>query len=619
MKKLKMIKKIIAVIMAALIINIATLSPVLEVKASDVPAEASIGFYPIVQALLEILGITNGLGVSYEGMNGTSSDMAQEMIDKWNAGESLQMGEHTIADLRVATNMFDFLYNLKIVYDAHVDGSNPIPYLEKMDAKSFAASGSLYSKTMQAVLAVALYNFSEEINTAFWNTILIDSPDNLNNQFDFKATSMLLDALVAGQAAYAGDVTDAWLAPVGMSEWSASNLYSVNYDYNGINVPVMKTSTYSFTWHSSNIENKIVFNKPVYVVCAGVQTRSPYIHMVCDEQFTYTLYSKSNGEWVAGATTNVNSLSDGLYYKNYGFSNYVSSDSEFVTVVDNNAFAADFRQTVAQELYGFNYTDNAGSIDSSVTDAFSGYGRRRVTGADAVNLANALSGVAGTLTGTAAGVSSIADTIAGTAATLPDVEVDAGTDLYSGILGKIYALLQNLAAAIWGYFATPLTNIKDAILTIPALIAAEFAGILTIPQILIDDLSIPVVDIRDYVKSLAESVAAQDYIEPNNGHSEDYLLFLSSLFLLILILIKLLMIFFHCMEFIIAIFQIPAGTAFLPEEMILGLDYTKSLTIPGIGMSVYSFMIGLVYICIMFYAIRTLRINIDKIKMPGRK
>jgi len=625
MKISKRFRKLVAVVMAALIINIAIITPVLDVKASDIPAEASAVAIPSLQDLYEILGITFGMGTTFEGMAGVDDAMVQDIIDQVNAGESLQIGDTTIPDITTyegAMAYLDMVYN---EYYGHVEGTDVNPYLEAMDAKSYAATGSLYSKTMRDALELAAQKLSQEVIDRGFQVLQggagssSGSPDD-DDPFDFGATTMLLNMLIAGQAVYGGTIDDDWLAPVSSSEWNSSSLFTVNYDYNGVNVPVMKTSSYSFTWHSSNIENKLVFNKPVFVVCAGTQTRSPYIHIAYDEEFTYTLYSKSNGEWVAGATSNVNSLTDGLYYKSYGFSNYVSSDSEFVTVVDNNAFAADFRQTVAQELYGFNYTDNAGSIDSSVTDAFSGYGRKRITQTDVVNLANDLSGLSSTLNGTVAGISAIADAIENSTSSLPESDVDAGDGLYSGILGSIYDLLKNLASLIWNFFATPLSNILNAIKNIPNALAEVFAGILTIPQILLDDIASPLYEIKLKLDSISDGMnGGGDPTEPNNGHSDDYPIIFSALLILIVIIIKLLMIFFHCMQFIIAIFAIQPSTAFLPEEMVMGLDYIKQLNIPGIGMSVYGFMMGLIYIIILFYAIRTLRLNINHLRMPGGK
>lgn len=91
-----------------------------------------------------------------------------------------------------------------------------------------------------------------------------------------------------------------------------------------------------------------------------------------------------------------------------------------------------------------------------------------------------------------------------------------------------------------------------------------------------------------------------------------------SLILLIMILIMLLLIFLSCLAFIIMIFRIPAQTGFLPEEMIAGLDYIKTLEIPGFGMSVYAFFMALIYIILVFTVIGILRKNIDKIKFPRK-
>jgi len=90
------------------------------------------------------------------------------------------------------------------------------------------------------------------------------------------------------------------------------------------------------------------------------------------------------------------------------------------------------------------------------------------------------------------------------------------------------------------------------------------------------------------------------------------------LILLIMILLMLLMIFLSCLAFVIMIFRIPATTGFLPEEMIAGLDYLKTLEIPGFGMSVYAFFMALIYIILIFTVIGMLRKNIDKIKFPRK-
>ena len=96
---------------------------------------------------------------------------------------------------------------------------------------------------------------------------------------------------------------------------------------------------------------------------------------------------------------------------------------------------------------------------------------------------------------------------------------------------------------------------------------------------------------------------------------------LSSLFngliYLILILILLLKIFIHCLQFIINIFKIEPTQGFLPDDMVTGLNFLKQLQIEGIGLSVYDFMMGLVYILMFFGVVKLLRGYVYKIHIPS--
>ena len=96
---------------------------------------------------------------------------------------------------------------------------------------------------------------------------------------------------------------------------------------------------------------------------------------------------------------------------------------------------------------------------------------------------------------------------------------------------------------------------------------------------------------------------------------------LSSLFngliYLILILILLLKIFIHCLQFIINIFKIEPTQGFLPDDMVTGLNFLKQLQIEGIGLSVYDFMMGLVYILMFFGVVKLLRGYVYKIRIPS--
>lgn len=90
------------------------------------------------------------------------------------------------------------------------------------------------------------------------------------------------------------------------------------------------------------------------------------------------------------------------------------------------------------------------------------------------------------------------------------------------------------------------------------------------------------------------------------------------LILLIMIIIMLLIIFISCLAFIVMVFRIEATTGFLPDDMVAGLDYLRTLEIPGFGMSVYSFFMALIYILLFFSIVGILRKNIDKIKFPRK-
>ena len=109
--------------------------------------------------------------------------------------------------------------------------------------------------------------------------------------------------------------------------------------------------------------------------------------------------------------------------------------------------------------------------------------------------------------------------------------------------------------------------------------------------------------------------------DPNDIFGKDtggLLSLFNALLYIILILIMLLVIFVSCLAFIIMIFRIPPTTGFLPEDMILGLNYLKTLMIPGMNMSVYNFFMALVYIILLFTVVGLLRKNIDKIHIPKK-
>ena len=176
-------------------------------------------------------------------------------------------------------------------------------------------------------------------------------------------------------------------------------------------------------------------------------------------------------------------------------------------------------------------------------------------------------------------------------------------DLNALIIEKILTLPK----AIWNNFSTVLQAILDGVIAIPGTFATWFDALMALLGVMSVNLAV-----------VADKVLPSGTDEEGNKHSLDFLNILNGLILLILILIKLLSIFLHCLDFIMHIFEIPATTGYLPDEMILGLDYLKTLEITGLGMSVYDFMMGLVYILIVFGVVRILRKNVNFIRIPKK-
>lgn len=114
-----------------------------------------------------------------------------------------------------------------------------------------------------------------------------------------------------------------------------------------------------------------------------------------------------------------------------------------------------------------------------------------------------------------------------------------------------------------------------------------------------------------------EGITDEDNLDPKDSFGLNTLF--GILIVLIEILITLLIIFLSCLVFITTIFRIPPQQGFLPDEMVMSLEYLKTLIIPGLGISVWSFFMALIYIILIFTVIGILRKNIDKIRFPRRR
>lgn len=220
---------------------------------------------------------------------------------------------------------------------------------------------------------------------------------------------------------------------------------------------------------------------------------------------------------------------------------------------------------------------------------------------------------------------------------------------------QVNALIQALPAAVYGFFQDPLGaistgigNLYNGVLRIieifPEQVQLVLGNIADLPSAMLQVFADPLGAIQSLLGALPSWANLQAYLDkilqalldpvsvlqpsdpggtdPGGGGSGDGSKFnLSSLFngliYLILILILLLKIFIHCLQFIINIFKIEPTQGFLPDDMVIGMNFLKQLQIEGIGLSVYDFMMGLVYILMFFGVVKLLRGYVYKIHIPS--
>lgn len=220
---------------------------------------------------------------------------------------------------------------------------------------------------------------------------------------------------------------------------------------------------------------------------------------------------------------------------------------------------------------------------------------------------------------------------------------------------QVNALIQALPAAVYGFFQDPLgaistgiNNLYNGVLRIieifPEQVQLVLGNIASLPSAMLQVFADPLGAIQSLLGALPSWANLQGYLdkildalvdpgsllEPSNPGGEDpggdgsgggskfnLLSLLNGLIYLIMILILLLKIFIHCLQFIINIFKIEASPGFLPDEMVMGLNFLKQIEITGIGLSIYDFMMGLVYILMVFGVVKLLRGYAYKIHIPS--
>lgn len=213
-------------------------------------------------------------------------------------------------------------------------------------------------------------------------------------------------------------------------------------------------------------------------------------------------------------------------------------------------------------------------------------------------------------------------------------------------------ILENAIALVNGYTATR-EKLDDLIEVIPATIVTGISDVLidVLPVTVVDALTRPLGDLLEeerigfgiisgpiaetltgtktaveaIPKVIADSISlvaekAEKWPGPFNNESNlsgILPLFFNCLWLLILILLQMLKIFLHMLQFIVNIFNINANTVFLNETMVEALEYMKEFKIQPMNISLHSFMFGLIYILMLFSIIKLIRKIATSIDIPS--
>ena len=128
-------------------------------------------------------------------------------------------------------------------------------------------------------------------------------------------------------------------------------------------------------------------------------------------------------------------------------------------------------------------------------------------------------------------------------------------------------------------------------------------------------------DIIAAIKALPASIAAEiAKVIPSQGDSDNenqndsgFSNFLNLFMITLLILVILIILFINCLRFIVLVFNIPASTTLLPDDILTGIQYLKDLQLPLFGVSLYTLLLSCAYFIIFMTVIMTLRRKIDKI------
>jgi hypothetical protein len=203
--------------------------------------------------------------------------------------------------------------------------------------------------------------------------------------------------------------------------------------------------------------------------------------------------------------------------------------------------------------------------------------------------------------------------------TLGDIILGGLTGLgVGGILGSLQGL-SDIGSAISDLLSNTgldLSGIKDLLQSLLDSLSGIISGVLTGLGLaslagLISQIIELITSLTDVVKNIASGNSSDKQEESGEGDAEGLGSFFNIFYILILILIMLCIIFYNCLRFIVFIFQIPASTELLNDDVLAGIEYLKSIDLPLFNISLYNLLLVSAYFVLFMQIIRFLRRKIE--------
>ncbi len=186
---------------------------------------------------------------------------------------------------------------------------------------------------------------------------------------------------------------------------------------------------------------------------------------------------------------------------------------------------------------------------------------------------------------------------------------------FGEVVGKVGTLEDVLSGLSSGITLEDLTNALENLLNV--LGVGSLAGILSGILEVVSGMSIAsVIDaIRALPAAIANAIAIDDSEENSEENKNDsgFGNFLNLFMIALLIIILLIILFINCLRFIVLVFNIPASSTLIHEDMLKGIEFMQNLQIPVFNISLYSLLLACAYFVIFMTVIAAIRRKIDKL------